>query len=116
MSSLAALALLVGGLVLVVAGAEAFFEGVLASAHRLGVSAFVVTVLLSGLELENLGAGIAANAKGLPGAAARTFLGGTTVLALGAAGLGALVAPVRSGPPPGGPAPTAGGPAALFLA
>jgi Ca2+/Na+ antiporter len=38
-SSVVALALLVGGVVLVVAGAELFFEGLLAAASRLGVSA-----------------------------------------------------------------------------
>lgn len=55
-----------------------------------------MTVVLSGFELENLAAGIAANAKGLPGAAAGTFLGGTTFLAIGVAGLAALIAPIRA--------------------
>jgi cation:H+ antiporter len=87
---------LAAGLVLVVAGAELFFDGLLAAAQRLGISAFVLTVLVSGFELENLAAGIAANAKGLPGAAAGTFLGGTTFLALGVAGLAALIAPIRA--------------------
>lgn len=96
MSSLAALALLGAGVALVVAGADVFFRGLLALAARLGLPAFVVTVVLSGFELENLAAGIAANAKGLPGAAAGTFLGGTTFLAAGVAGLGALIAPMRS--------------------
>ncbi len=96
MSSAAALLLLALGLGLVVAGAEIFLDGLLASASRLGVSAFAVTVVLSGFELENLAAGIAANAKGLDGAAAGTFLGGTTFLAIGVAGLAALIAPIRS--------------------
>jgi cation:H+ antiporter len=96
MSSLAAVVLLLAGLILVVGGAELFFEGLLAAAARLRVSAFALTVVVSGLELENLGAGIAANAKGLPGAAAGTFLGGTTFLALGVTGLGALIAPIRA--------------------
>jgi hypothetical protein len=95
-SSLAALALLIAGVALVVAGADVFFRGLLALAARLRLPAFVVTVVLSGFELENLAAGIAANAKGLPGAAAGTFLGGTTFLAAGVAGLGALIAPMRS--------------------
>jgi cation:H+ antiporter len=82
--------------VLVVGGAELFFDGILSVAHRLGVSAFVLTVLLSGLELENLAAGIAANAKGLPDAAAGTFLGGAAFLALGVAGAAALIAPIRA--------------------
>jgi cation:H+ antiporter len=95
-SSVVALALLVGGVVLVVAGAELFFEGLLAAAARLGVSAFALTALVSGFELENIAAGIAANVKGFENAAAGTFLGGTTFLALAVAGLGALVAPLRA--------------------
>src|SRR5439155_15589643 len=93
--------LLVAGIVLVVGGAELFFEGLLAAAARLRVSAFALTLIVSGFELENLAAGIAANAKGLPGAAAGTFLGGTTFLALGVAGIGALIAPLRPGLPLG---------------
>jgi cation:H+ antiporter len=41
-----------------------------------------------------LAAGVAANAKGLPGAAAGTFLGGVTFLALGVAGLAGVIAPM----------------------
>jgi cation:H+ antiporter len=95
-SSLGSLALLLGGLVVVIAGAEILLDGLLATASRIGTSAFVVTVVISGFELENLAAGIAANAKGLPGAAAGTFLGGTTFLAIGVAGLGGLIAPIRA--------------------
>jgi cation:H+ antiporter len=100
-SSFVSLALLVGGIVLVVAGAELFFDGLLAAAARFGVSAFLLTVVVSGFELENLAAGIAANAKGLPDAAAGTFLGGTTFLALAVAGLGAVFAPLRAQMPAG---------------
>jgi cation:H+ antiporter len=94
-SSAVSVVLLVGGVVLIVAGAELFFDGLLAAAARFGVSAFALTVVLSGFELENLAAGIAANAKGLPNAAAGTFLGGTTFLALAVAGLGAVVSPLQ---------------------
>jgi len=52
-----------------------------ATAVRLVVAPFVLTGALSGFETENLAAGIATNAKGLPGAAAGTFLGGVTFLA-----------------------------------
>ncbi len=100
MSEVPALFVLAGGIVLVVAGAELFFDGVLAVASRLQVSAFVLTAVVSGFELENLAAGIAANARGLSGAAAGTFLGGTTFLALGVAGLAPLVAPMRARLPP----------------
>jgi cation:H+ antiporter len=96
MSSASGLLLLAGGLVLVVVGAELFFEGLLATATRLRVSAFVLAVLVSGFELENLAAGIAAALKGLPDAAAGTFLGGTTFLALAVPGLSAVAAPIRA--------------------
>ena len=115
MSSVAALALLVGGVVLVVAGAELFFEGLLAAAARLGVSAFALTALVSGFELENIAAGIAANVKGFENAAAGTFLGGTTFLALAVAGLGALVAPLRAQLPRAVLAWTAAAPVPLLL-
>jgi cation:H+ antiporter len=88
--------LLVAGLVLVVAGAELFFAGLLAAAARFGISPFVLTVVVSGFELENLAAGIAANAKGLSNAAAGTFLGGTTFLALAVPGLAAVASPLRA--------------------
>jgi cation:H+ antiporter len=96
MSSLVAVVLLAAGVGLVVGGAELFFDGLMASAHRLRTSPFVLAALVSGLELENLAAGIAANAKGLPGAAAGTFLGGTTFLALAVSGLAAVIAPIRA--------------------
>jgi cation:H+ antiporter len=96
MSSTYGLLLLVAGLVLVVVGAEIFFAGLLASASRLRLSAFVLTVVVSGFELENLAAGIAAALKGLPNVAAGTFLGGTTFIALGVAGLSAAALPIRA--------------------
>src|SRR5919199_6679379 len=88
--------LLMAGIALVVGGAELFFDGLLATAARFGVSAFVLTVVVSGFELENLAAGVAANVKGLGSAAAGTFLGGTTFLALAVPGVAALVAPIRA--------------------
>jgi cation:H+ antiporter len=99
MNTLLALGLLAAGVAIVVAGAELFFDGLLATAERLRVSPFVLTVVISGLELENVAAGLAANAKGLPGAAAGTFLGGTTFLALGVAGASALIVPLKPGLP-----------------
>jgi cation:H+ antiporter len=95
-SGLAGLALLAAGVVVVVAGAELFLAGLLGVAGRLGVAPFALTVVVSGLETENIAAGIAANANDLPGAAAGTFLGGTVFLALGVSGLGALVRPLEA--------------------
>ena len=90
------LLLLGAGIVLVVAGAELFFDAILAVAERFGLSAFILTIVISGFEVENLAAGIAANAKDLGPAAAGTFLGGATFIALGVAGCSALVAPLRA--------------------
>jgi cation:H+ antiporter len=95
-STAAALVALIAGVVLVVGAADVLVDGLLGVGHKLGVAPFVLTVALSGFETENLAAGIAANAKGLPGAAAGTFLGGITFLALGVAGLGGVIAPMRS--------------------
>jgi cation:H+ antiporter len=88
--------LLVAGIVAVVAGADFFFDGLLGISSRLKTAPFVITALISGFELENLAAGIAANAKGLPGAAAGTFLGGTTFLALGITGFAAVIRPLEA--------------------
>jgi cation:H+ antiporter len=96
MDLVVALAALALGIGLVIAGADALVDGLLGAGRRVGISPFVLTVVLSGFELENLAAGIAANAEDLPGAAAGTVLGGITFLALGVAGLAALIAPIRS--------------------
>jgi cation:H+ antiporter len=113
LSSLVAVILLAVGVGLVIAGAELFLDGLLAAGGRLGVSAFAITVAISGFELENLAAGIAANASGLPAAAAGTFLGGTTFLALGVAGLAAVIAPIHARLPKSALAWTALGPLPL---
>src|SRR6266576_3100085 len=86
---------LIPGVGLVVGAADVLVDGLVGVARRLGVAPFILTVALSGFELENLAAGIAANAEGLPGAAAGTVFGGITFLALGVAGIGALIAPMR---------------------
>jgi cation:H+ antiporter len=94
-SGLVSLALLAAGIALIVLGAEAFFAGLLGAARRVGVSTFFLTLLISGLEVENIAAGLAAHFAGFPGAAAGTFLGGTTFITLGVAGLGAVLVPIR---------------------
>jgi cation:H+ antiporter len=100
MSTAVGLIALIGGLVVVVWAADTFVNGLLGVGRAMGIAPFVLTVALSGFETENLAAGIAANAKGLPGAAAGTFLGGVTFLALGVAGLGGVIAPMRADLPP----------------
>jgi cation:H+ antiporter len=91
-----ALIALIAGVAICVWSADVLVDGLLGTGRRLGVSPFILTLVLSGMETENLAAGIATNAKGLPAAAAGTFLGGATFLALGVAGLGGLIAPMRA--------------------
>jgi cation:H+ antiporter len=100
MSSLLGVLLLLAGLLIVVAGADVFLDGLLATARRYRVAPFAMAVVVSGFEVENIVAGIAANLQGLPGAAAGTVLGGITFLALGVSGFGALIAPIKA-PLPG---------------
>jgi cation:H+ antiporter len=100
MSGVVGLAALVGGILLVVWAADMLVDGLLGVGRALRIAPFVLTVALSGFETENLVAGVAANAKGLPGAAAGTFLGGVTFLAFAVAGLGGLIAPMRVVLPP----------------
>jgi cation:H+ antiporter len=94
-SGLASLVLLAAGIALIILGAETFFTGLLGAARRVGVSTFFLTLLISGLEVENIAAGLAANLAGFPGAAAGTFLGGTTFITLGVAGMSAILVPFR---------------------
>ncbi len=95
LSGLVSLALLAAGIGLIILGAETFFAGLLGAARRLGVSTFFLTLLISGLEIENIAAGLAAHLAGFPGAAAGTFLGGTMFITLGVAGMGAILVPFR---------------------
>jgi cation:H+ antiporter len=98
-SGLVPLAFLAAGIAVIILGAEAFFAGLQGVARRVGVSTFFLTLLFSGLEVENIAAGLAAHLAGFPGAAAGTFLGGTTFITLGVAGLGAILVPFRIGLP-----------------
>ncbi len=100
MSGVVGLAALAGGVVLVILAADLLVDGLLGVGRALRIAPFVLTVVLSGFETENLAAGIAANTRGLPGAAAGTFLGGVTFLAFAVAGLGGLIAPMRVELPP----------------
>jgi cation:H+ antiporter len=100
MSTTIGLIALASGITIVVWGADLLVDGLLGAGRALGIAPFVLTVALSGFETENLAAGIAANAKGLPGAAAGTFLGGLTFVALGVAGLAGVIAPMRVQLPP----------------
>src|SRR5262245_31288912 len=71
----------------------------MSTATRLRVAPFVLVVVISGVELENLVAGISANAGDYGNVAAGTFLGGTTFVVLGVTGLSALAAPIDAALP-----------------
>jgi cation:H+ antiporter len=114
MSTASGLLALVAGIPVVVWAADLLVDGLLGVGRRIGVAPFVLTVVLSGFETENLAAGIAINAKGLPGAAAGTFLGGATLLALGVSGFGGMIAPMRVELPPRFAVWTAVAPLPLF--
>jgi cation:H+ antiporter len=100
MSGVVGLLVLTAGVALVIWAADMLVDGLLGVGRALRIAPFVLTVVLSGFETENLVAGVAANTKGLPGAAAGTFLGGITFLAFAVAGLGGVIAPMRVELPP----------------
>jgi cation:H+ antiporter len=84
------------GVVLVVVSVEAFVESVAESALELGVSAFFLTVLLAGTDLENAVLGIAAVVDRLPGLALGTVFGEGLFVLGAAVGLAGLLAPFET--------------------
>jgi cation:H+ antiporter len=94
---------LVGGLALVVWGAERFTDGAIRLAARLALSTFFVGAVVSGLEPENLASGAAAALGGLPQIALGTVIGSTIFLLTGALGVALLVAPMAVRIPREGP-------------
>jgi cation:H+ antiporter len=84
------------GVVLVVVSVETFVESVAESALELGVSAFFLTVLLAGTDLENAVLGLAAVVDDLPGLALGTVFGeGVFVLGV-AVGLAGVFTPFET--------------------
>ena len=86
-------------LVLMVGGAEKLTEGLLRMSVAFGVAPFVLGYLLSGIDLDNLGVGIASNVHGLPQIALGTVIGSATFLLTAAVGLTAIIAPLRAATP-----------------
>lgn len=85
--------LFLGGVALVIWSVETFVESVAEAAVGLGVSAFLLIVLLAGVDLENAVVGLAAVAGGLPDVALGTVFG-EAVFILGAAlGVAGVVSP-----------------------
>ena len=95
--------LLVGGMVLIIWGAELFTDGAIRTATRFALSPFYVGAVVSGFEPENLVTGVAAAVGDLPQIALGTVIGSTVFLLTGALGLVLLVVPMSVGIPRQGP-------------
>lgn len=95
-------ALFLVGLGLVLWGAERFTDGALATAARFAVSPFVIGVLVSGFEPENLATGVAATVEGLGQIALGTVIGAAIFLLTGGLGLALLLVPMEVGIPRAG--------------
>src|SRR2546425_1209429 len=89
---------LVGGIVLVLWGAERFTDGALRTATRFGLSTFYVGALVSGFEPENLVTGVTASAERLPQIALGTVIGSAIFLLTGGLGAALLLVPIRRSP------------------
>jgi len=94
-STLLDLALLAGGLALILFFAERLVRGVVATAVGFGLSAFVVGVLFVGFDPENLAVGATAASRGESGIALGSIVGATMVAVALAFGITAVLAPMR---------------------
>jgi cation:H+ antiporter len=83
------------GVVIVVVATEGLLEGLVDVATALRIAPFVASVILSGLEAENIAVGLAAGQRGQAEIALGTVFGGATFLLCTALGLGALIAPLH---------------------
>lgn len=95
MDLLLAIALFVGGLVLVVYFAEKLVEGVVGTARGFGVSAFVISVVFLGFDPENLAVGSAGAYEGVFGIALGSVIGAAMVAMALAFGITALLSPLH---------------------
>ena len=98
-SGVVAVVLFLGGVVLVIASVETFVESVAEAAIDLGVSAFFLTVLLAGVDLENTVLGLAAVTGGLPGVALGTVFGEALFILGAALGLAGVIKPFETSVP-----------------
>jgi cation:H+ antiporter len=103
------------GVALVVESVETFVESVAGAALSLGVSAFFLTVLLAGVDLENAVLGVAAVAGRLPDVALGTVFGEALFILGAAVGLAGLVSPFEVSVPRVYLGVTLGSPALLLV-
>src|SRR5947209_15821221 len=94
-SVLLAVALFVGGVVLVVWATERLVHGMVRLADLARVAPFVVSAVFSGMEAENVAVGLAAGSRGAAEVALGSVFGGSIVLVCAALGIGAMVVPLR---------------------
>jgi cation:H+ antiporter len=90
-----ALMLFGAGIALLVWAVDFFLKGLVGVAALLGTSTFAITVVLSGLEAENVAVGVASGAEGVDSLALGTVFGGAVFLVCVALGLAAVVFPLR---------------------
>ncbi|NHN58402.1 MULTISPECIES: sodium:calcium antiporter [Halorussus] len=103
------------GIGLVVWSVEEFVEHVAEAATGIGVSTFLLTVLLAGIDLENAVLGVAAAAGDLPDVALGTVFGEAVFILGAAVGLAGVLVPFEQSTPRGYLALTAVSPALLGL-
>lgn len=84
-------AVLAGGVALIVWGAESFAENLGRASTRLGVGAFALALLLAGAEPEELATVIVASLRGAPGVAFGDIIGANVAACLVAVPVGALM-------------------------
>lgn len=90
-------AVLLGGVAVIVWGAETFAEHLAAAAARLGVTSFALALLLAGAEPEELATAVAATVRGSPAIAFGDVIGANAAICLVALGVGAVIAPLPFG-------------------
>jgi len=83
------------GIALIVWATERFVEGMIGSALILGVSTFALGVVFGGFDAENLGTGIAAGLKDLPGISMGTIIGSSMFLLGAAVGITGFLVPLE---------------------
>ena len=94
-----AAALFLGGLAVVLVSVEVFIEAAAETALEFGVSAFFLTAVLAGADVENAIIGLAAVYEGLPGLAIGTVFGEAVFVLTVAVGLAGLLTPFGTAVP-----------------
>ncbi len=88
------LIVLVGGVALIVWGAESFAENLARTSVQLGVGTFALALLLAGAEPEELVTAVTASLRGSPGISIGDVIGANVTICLVALGLGAAISPL----------------------